>query len=70
MASGGVPQAWYTSSHAAIPVSIPQHAPEHTQAPPVNLQEQPAVQPNNNINVAGRASVQVLTHHKNTCNRA
>jgi hypothetical protein len=54
MASGGVPQSWYPSSHTAVPVSIPQHGPEHTQAPLVNLQEQPAVQPNN-INVAGGA---------------
>jgi hypothetical protein len=53
MASGGAAQSWYPSSQTAIPVSAPQHAPEHTQAPPVNLQEQAAVHPNNNINVAG-----------------
>jgi hypothetical protein len=52
MASGGVPQSWYPSSHTAVPVSIPQHGPERTQAPAADLQEQPAVQPNN-INVAG-----------------
>lgn len=54
MASAGVPQSWYPSSHTAVQVSIPQHGPEHVQAPPVNLQEQPPVQPNN-INVAGGA---------------
>jgi hypothetical protein len=53
MSSGGVAQSWYPSSHTSVPASAPQHAPEHTQAPPVNLQEQAAVQPNNNINVAG-----------------
>ncbi|KDR12951.1 hypothetical protein L798_12908 [Zootermopsis nevadensis] len=54
MASAGVPQSWYPSSHTAVQVSIPQHGPEHVQAPPVNLQEQPPVQPNN-INVADGA---------------
>jgi hypothetical protein len=55
MSSGGVAQSWYHSSHTSVPSSAPQHAPEHTQAPPGNLQEQAAVQPNNNINVAGMA---------------
>jgi hypothetical protein len=53
MTSGGLAQSWYPSSQTTIPVSAPQHAPEHTQAPQLNLQEQAAVQPNNNINVAG-----------------
>jgi hypothetical protein len=53
MTSGGLAQSWYPSSQTTIPVSAPQHVPEHTQAPPVNPQEQAAVQPNNNINVAG-----------------
>ncbi|PNF21816.1 Homocysteine-responsive endoplasmic reticulum-resident ubiquitin-like domain member 2 protein [Cryptotermes secundus] len=52
MTSGGLTQSWYPSGQTTIPVSAPQHAPEHTQAPPVNPREQAAVQPNNNINVA------------------
>jgi hypothetical protein len=55
MAAGGVSQNWYPSSHAAVPVSTAEHPAEHTQPPPVNIQEHPPVQPNNNINVAGRA---------------
>jgi hypothetical protein len=50
MASGGVAQSWYPSSHTPVPASAPQHV---SEAPPVNLQEQAAVQANNNINVAG-----------------
>lgn len=53
MAAGGVSQNWYPSSHAAVPVSTTEHPAEHTQPPPVNIQEHPPVQPNNNINVAG-----------------
>jgi len=55
MAAGGVPQNWYPSSHAAVPVSTTEYPAEHTQPPPVNIQEHPGVQPNNNLNVAGRA---------------
>jgi hypothetical protein len=55
MAAGGVSQNWYPSSHSSVPVSTTEHSPEHTQPPPDNIQEHPAVQPNNNINVAGRA---------------
>lgn len=56
MTSGGLTQSWYPSGQTTIPVSAPQHAPEHTQTPPVNPREQAAVQPNNNINVAGMTS--------------
>ena len=67
MAAGGVPQNWYPSSHAAVPISTTEHPAEHTQPPPVNIQEHPAVQPNNNINVAGRNSLQVLVGAENVC---
>ncbi|XP_069681524.1 homocysteine-responsive endoplasmic reticulum-resident ubiquitin-like domain member 2 protein [Periplaneta americana] len=58
MASGAVPQSWYPSSRTAVPVSTPQHPPEQPQVPPVNLQEQPAGQPNNNVNIAAADGVE------------
>jgi hypothetical protein len=68
MASGGVPQSWYPTSHTTVPVSTHQHAPEHIQAPPVNVQEQPVVQ-QNNINVAGEAFLQIMVDPENVYNR-
>ncbi|KAJ9596966.1 hypothetical protein L9F63_011996, partial [Diploptera punctata] len=54
MASGGVPPAWYPSSHTTVPVPTTQHNVEqnHTNVP--NPQEQPAP-PQNNVNVADGA---------------